>query len=164
MELAAAGVTLGASYPSPIIDHDFARDRVISAYKAAQELGTDPSPLRPLLQPWYVDGALATGGTVTMKSEHSPMSGFDEYPIHQIPEPLRILGTSDPRAYERYWFTAADLAQDVLLVIGFGFYPNLGTADAFAILVHEDTHTTVRAHRALEDDRTDIGTGRYAAR
>ncbi len=69
-----------------------------------------------------------------MKSEHSPMSGFDEYPIHQIPEPLRILGTSDPRAYERYWFTTADAAQDVLLVVGFGFYPNLGTADAFAIL------------------------------
>jgi hypothetical protein len=94
-----------------------------------------------------------------MKSEHSPMSGFDEYPIHQIPEPLRILGTSDPRAYERYWFTTADREQDVLLVIGFGFYPNLGTADAFAIVVHEDTHTTVRAHRVLEDDRTDIGTG-----
>jgi len=95
----------------------------------------------------------------TMTSEHSPLSGFDEYPIHQIPEPLRILGTSDPRAYERYWFTAADREQDVLLVMGFGFYPNLGTADAFAILVHDDTHTTVRAHRALEDDRADIGTG-----
>ena len=44
-------------------------------------------------------------------------------------------------------------------MIGFGFYPNLGTADAYAILVHDDTHTTVRAHRVLEDDRTDIGTG-----
>jgi len=94
-----------------------------------------------------------------MKSEHSPLSGFDEYPIHQNPEPLRIVSTSDPRAYERYWFTAADPAQDVLVVVGFGFYPNLGTADAFAILVHANSHTTVRAHRALGDDRSIIGTG-----
>jgi deoxyribodipyrimidine photo-lyase len=34
-KLAALGVTLGASYPHPIIDHGFARNRVISAYKAA---------------------------------------------------------------------------------------------------------------------------------
>ncbi len=39
MELAAAGVTLGASYPYPIIDHGFARDRVISAYNLAQRNG-----------------------------------------------------------------------------------------------------------------------------
>ena len=43
MELASAGVTLGASYPHPIIDHDFARGRVISAYKAAKGTG----PARP---------------------------------------------------------------------------------------------------------------------
>jgi len=40
LELAASGVTLGASYPGPIIDHGFARDRVIGAYKKAQ--GTGP--------------------------------------------------------------------------------------------------------------------------
>ena len=43
MELAASGVTLGASYPYPIIDHGFARDRVISAYNLAQGNG----PARP---------------------------------------------------------------------------------------------------------------------
>src|ERR1019366_3945708 len=110
-------------------------------------------------RPWYVGVSENSRGAVDVASEHSPLSGFDEYPIHQIPEPLRIVSTSDPRAYERYWFTAADAAQDLLLVVGFGFYPNLGTADAFAILVHADRHTTVRAHRALGDDRSIIGTG-----
>ncbi len=94
-----------------------------------------------------------------MASEHSPLSGLDEYPVHQIPEPLRILATSDPRAYERYWFTAADPELDVFVVTGFGFYPNLGTADAFAIVIRDDTHTTVRAHRPLGDDRALIETG-----
>jgi hypothetical protein len=96
-------------------------------------------------------------------SEHSPMSGFDEYPIHQIPEPLRIVGTTDARAYERYWFTAQDPGNDVYIVMGFGFYPNLGTADAYAILVHENLHTTVRAHRLLADDRTSVSSGPISA-
>ena len=96
-------------------------------------------------------------------NEHSPLSGLDEYPIHQIPEPLRIVSTSDARAYERYWFTAQDLDSDIFLVTGFGFYPNMGTADAYAILVHEDRHTAVRAFRLLGDDRSVIATGPLSA-
>ena len=38
LELAASGVVLGDTYPGPIIDHGFARDRTLAAYKAA--LGT----------------------------------------------------------------------------------------------------------------------------
>jgi hypothetical protein len=92
-------------------------------------------------------------------NEHSPLSALDEYPIHQFPQPVRIVATSDPRAYERYWFTAQDEAQQFLLVMGFGYYPNLGTADAYAIFVHDGRHTTVRAHRLLGDDRTVMRTG-----
>lgn len=33
MELAAAGVTLGKSYPEPIVDHKAARDRALAAYR-----------------------------------------------------------------------------------------------------------------------------------
>jgi deoxyribodipyrimidine photo-lyase len=36
LELAAAGVTLGADYPFPIVDHAAARDRAIAAYKSAR--------------------------------------------------------------------------------------------------------------------------------
>jgi hypothetical protein len=96
---------------------------------------------------------------MTLDTERSPLTGLDELPIHQNPEPLRIVGTSDPRAYERYWFTAQDPASDVYLVTGFGFYPNMGTADAYAILVRDNKHTTVRAYRVLGDDRSVISTG-----
>ena len=34
-KLAAAGVTLGATYPYPIVDHGFARSRAINAYAEA---------------------------------------------------------------------------------------------------------------------------------
>ena len=35
LDLAAAGVVLGDTYPHPIVDHAFARDRVLAAYKTA---------------------------------------------------------------------------------------------------------------------------------
>lgn len=35
MALAAAGVELGATYPEPIVDHAFARERVLAAYQQA---------------------------------------------------------------------------------------------------------------------------------
>ena len=35
LDLVAAGVVLGDTYPAPIVDHSFARDRTLAAYKAA---------------------------------------------------------------------------------------------------------------------------------
>jgi deoxyribodipyrimidine photo-lyase len=39
--LRAAGVSLGQTYPRPIVDHAFARDRALQAMKAIR---TDPGP------------------------------------------------------------------------------------------------------------------------
>jgi deoxyribodipyrimidine photo-lyase len=36
LELAAAGVTLGADYPEPIVDHRMAAERVVAAYQSAR--------------------------------------------------------------------------------------------------------------------------------
>jgi len=35
LDLAAAGVIIGDTYPAPIVEHSFARDRVLAAYKKA---------------------------------------------------------------------------------------------------------------------------------
>jgi hypothetical protein len=67
-----------------------------------------------------------------------------------------VVSTTDARAYERYWFTAQDLDGDFFLVTGFGLYPNLDTADAYSIFVHDGAHTSLRMHRYLGDDRTDL--------
>src|SRR5580700_4965033 len=92
-------------------------------------------------------------------AEHSPLSGIDEYLIHNYPHPVRVMWTPDSQAYERIWFTAQDRVGDVLLVCGLGFYPNLGTAEAFAIVNVRGRHTTVRAHRRLGDNRMDMRVG-----
>ena len=35
--LAEAGVTMGETYPKPIVDHDFARKRALAAYKSSTQ-------------------------------------------------------------------------------------------------------------------------------
>ena len=37
LELASAGIRLGTTYPRPIIDHDFARDRALTAFRSLKE-------------------------------------------------------------------------------------------------------------------------------
>ena len=91
--------------------------------------------------------------------EHYPMSGLDEFLIHNHPNPVRIMWTSDPQAYERMWFTCEDTTGDLLVVAGMGIYPNLGTAEAFAIVNVRGRHTTVRAHRKLGLNRMDMTVG-----
>ena len=42
--------------------------------------------------------------------EHdSPLSPLDDYPVHQIPEVMRHVGTSDRNFYDRYYFSAFPL-------------------------------------------------------
>lgn len=101
---------------------------------------------------------MSSGGNRGL-GEHYPLSRLDELPIHQYLEPLRFMATTDPRAFERYWFTAQDDEGDAFLVTGMGFYPNLGTADAYAILVHDNIHTSLRAHRPLGEDRSSLIVG-----
>lgn len=94
--------------------------------------------------------------------EHYPLSRWDELPIHQSNEPIRFVATTDPRAFERYWFTAQDDSGEIFVVAGIGNYPNLGTADAYALIVHDGRQTTVRAHRAIGQDRSDLCIGPLA--
>ena len=48
---------------------------------------------------------------------------------------------------------------ELLVVAGLAFYPNLGTAEAFAIVNVRGRHTTVRAHKKLGTDRMDMVLG-----
>ena len=91
--------------------------------------------------------------------EHAPLSGLDEFLIHNAPYPVRVMWTPDAQAYERVWFTCQDKVGELLLVVGLAFYPNLGTAEAFAIVNVRGHHTTVRGHRTLGTDRMDMSSG-----
>lgn len=80
----------------------------------------------------------------------SPLSSLDDYPVHQIPEPVRHVGTSDRNFYDRYYFNGFDHDGEYMFVFGLGVYPNLGVLDAFFLVFHEGQHRVVRASRALD--------------
>ncbi len=35
--------------------------------------------------------------------EQFPLSSIDDHMIHQTPDPIRVMWSSDPRTYERHW-------------------------------------------------------------
>ena len=94
-------------------------------------------------------------------AEHAPLSGLDEFLVHNAPFPVRVMWTPDAQAYERVWFTCQDKVGELLVVVGLAFYPNLGTAEAFAIVNVRGSHTTVRAHRKMGTDRMDMTLGPF---
>ena len=51
------------------------------------------------------------------------LSPLDDYPVHQIPEVMRHVGTSDRNFYDRYYFNAFPLTGDAMLIVGLGQYP-----------------------------------------
>lgn len=87
------------------------------------------------------------------------LSPLDDYPVHQIAEPIRRVGTSDRNFYDRYYFNMHPCSDELFLVTGMGQYPNLGVQDAFCAVVHDDQYRVVRASRELGADRMDTRVG-----
>ena len=93
------------------------------------------------------------------------LSPLDDYPVHQISEPMRHVGTSDRNFYDRYYFNIHGTGdvhgtdEELFCVIGVGQYPNLSVADAFVSVKIGDDHRVVRSSKVLGSDRMDASVG-----
>lgn len=92
-------------------------------------------------------------------AEQFPLSAIDDHLIHQTPEPIRVVASTDPRFFDRYWFVLHDDSGDLMLALGGSVYPNLDRAEAYAIVTYQGVQRSVRSYRALGADRTDLGIG-----
>ncbi len=88
------------------------------------------------------------------------LSSWDDYPIHQVAETIRHVGTSDRNFYDRYYFNLHGSSDDLFMVMGLGQYPNLAVQDAFAVVQRGGRHRVVRASREL-GDRMDTSVGPF---
>ena len=86
---------------------------------------------------------------------------LDEYPLHQVPLPMGWAGTSDRNFYDRCYLNAHDRTGDIFLITGMGFYPNLGTKDAFVLVRRGDQQTAVHLSDEIGTDRLDQYVGNY---
>jgi hypothetical protein len=93
------------------------------------------------------------------------LSPLDDYPVHQISEPMRHVGTSDRNFYDRYYFNIHGTGEvhgtddELFAVIGVGQYPNLSVADAFVSVLWGEDHRVIRASKTLGADRMDASVG-----
>jgi hypothetical protein len=86
------------------------------------------------------------------------LSALDETLRHQLPTTFDHVWTSDPRQFDRYWFSAYDPAGRAQLICGMGLYSNMNVQDGFAALMLPradgsgvDQHN-FRVSRALRPD------------
>ncbi len=88
------------------------------------------------------------------------LTPLDDYLVHQTPETIDHVATSDRNFYDRYYFNAHTLDGSAFLVLGMGIYPNIGVIDAFAtMVVDNDTQYVLRASRELGSDRMNTTVG-----
>ena len=87
------------------------------------------------------------------------LSHFDDYPIHQTPEPIAQPASSDRNVYDRYWFNGYARDGEFYFAIGLGLYPNRGILDCgFSIVRNGEQHAFHASCRApLEPSDTRVG-------
>lgn len=86
---------------------------------------------------------------------------MDEYPVHQLPQPIAWPGSSDRNFYDRSYFNAHDRTGGIFVITGMGYYPNLGVKDAFMLIRRGDTQTAVHLSDAIDQDRLHPHVGNY---
>ncbi len=91
--------------------------------------------------------------------EGGVLSPADDLPVHQVAQPIAVVGTTDRHFYDRYYFCAHHSDGSVAIVGGLGQYPNLGVTDAFLSVTWPDHQEVLRCSRELDADRLDLRVG-----
>ena len=89
------------------------------------------------------------------------LSSYDDFPVHQVAEPVSHPGATDRNFYDRYWFNGCSKDGQLYLGATTGLYPNRQVMDAgFSVMVGKQQwclHTSRRA----PTDRADQTVGPF---
>jgi hypothetical protein len=83
----------------------------------------------------------------------------DDFPIHQTPEPVEQVFTSDRNFYDRFFFNGYWRDGEPYFSVAMGIYPNVGIIDAAMSVIAGGTQHCVRASRVLGADRLNTRVG-----
>ena len=87
------------------------------------------------------------------------LSRYDDFPLHQTPEPILHPATGDRNFYGRYWFNGFDRDGDFFFAIALGIYPHRRVMDAsFSVVVNGVQHS-FHASRVAPQERTETTVG-----
>src|SRR5581483_4322589 len=83
----------------------------------------------------------------------------DDFPIHQTPEPVQQVFTSDRNFYDRFFFNGYWRDGEPYFAVAMGIYPNVGIIDAAISVISGGVQHCLRASRILGADRMDTRVG-----
>jgi hypothetical protein len=87
------------------------------------------------------------------------LTPFDDYPIHQTPEPIAQPASGDRNAYDRYFFNGYTADASLYFAAAWGLYPNRMVQDAAFSVVRDGEQVNVHASRRAPLDRVDMRVG-----
>ncbi len=90
------------------------------------------------------------------------LTAFDDYLIHQTPEPVAHPGTGDRNFYDRHFFNGFSREGDLFFGAALGLYPNRRVMDAAFTLVLDGRQLSVHASRLAPAERGETRVGPIA--
>jgi hypothetical protein len=87
------------------------------------------------------------------------ISDFDDFPIHQIAQPVTQPEQSDRNFYDRYWFNGFDKDGAFDFEVGLGLYPNRQVMDAHFSLSIDGAQHSFHASRRAPAERSELRVG-----
>ncbi len=87
------------------------------------------------------------------------LSSGDDYPIHQLPEPIAY-ASGERNFYDRYFFNGYSRDFSLFFAAALGVYPQLGVMDAALSIVVDGVQRNLRASRSLDRARSHGDQGR----
>lgn len=89
------------------------------------------------------------------------LSRFDDYPLHQTPEPLAHPATTDRNAYDRYWFNGFQNDGSLYFGIALGLYPNRRIMDCALSVVRNGVQYAFHGSRRAPLERGELQVGPF---
>jgi hypothetical protein len=90
------------------------------------------------------------------------LTPFDEYPVHQSPEPIARPAAGHPDFYDRFWFSG--FRDDLYFAVAVGVYQNREILDAAFAVVHDGVQRSVFYSGRLPRDRRSLHAGPITVR
>ena len=89
------------------------------------------------------------------------LTRFDDYPIHQTPEPIAQPASADRNVYDRYWFNGYAEDGEFYFGIGAALYPNLQIFDCGFSIVRGGEQHAFHASRRASGEPSDLAVGPF---
>jgi hypothetical protein len=90
------------------------------------------------------------------------LTHYDDFPLHQTPEPVAHPATGDRNFYDRYFFNGFSKDADLFFGAALGLYPNRRVMDASFSVVVDGRQLSIHASRLAPVERSETRVGPVA--